>query len=163
LNQVQERLLEIKINIDQVEGETKWPNLIDDANEAMDFLNWVVDEFGNDRARQAQVSLEVETNRAIENHDPGLLEQKIKSVLSLAREIWQTHPSYWVEGLEYMKENQSKMTDSAKAKELLQAGDKYIEQQDVDRLRFTVHELAELLPEKQRGEHDHGFGSTVIT
>lgn len=162
LNQVQERLLEIKINIDQVEGETKWPNLIEDANEAMDFLNNVVDEFGNDRARQAQVSLEVETNRAIETHDPGLLEQKNKSVWALAMDIWQSHPSFWVGGLDYMKENQSKMTDPAKAKELIQAGEKYMQQQDVDRLRFTVHELAELLPEEKRGEHDYGFGSTVI-
>lgn len=162
LNEAQKRILEIKINIDQVEGEVKWPSLLDQANEVIEVLNEVVDEMGNDRARQAQASLEVETNRAIENHDSQLLEQKIESMRNLSWAILRSDPSFWIKALDYMIEKKSAMSEQAKAKQLLVAGEEYKNEQDWDRLRVTVHELAELLPIEQRSEQDYGYSSTVI-
>ena len=161
-NEAQKRLLEFKISIDKIEGEVKWPSLLNQANEEMELLNKVVDEFGNDRARQAQASLEVETRRAIENHDPEILEQKINALNSLRFAILWAHPEFWIGGLEYMKDNKSKMTNQSKAEELLNEGYQYLGEQDYDRVRITVHQLSELLPEGQKQEHDYGLGSTVI-
>ncbi len=160
--QAQDRLLKLKIMIDEIEDALEWPTLVAEAEEEIRLLTLVAEEIGNDKARQAQATLEQEARHAIKSHQVETVRRKAEEMCNLRFAILRGDPGFWVNALDNMEEWKSDMRDKQQAERWLVEGRRAIQNNDLDKLKVAVRQLASLLPDNKREAHDFGFGSTII-
>ncbi|HYT90439.1 MAG TPA: Hsp70 family protein, partial [Gemmataceae bacterium] len=157
----QNRLLDLKSAIDEVEYALEWPALQVDARARMAELRDLVDREGTSRDKQRAEVLEREVQQAIQAEDADLLWRQIKEVQALTTELYWRQPEFLYRLLLHLETWRSDMRDQALAARLLQLGTKAAEERDLSGLRSALHQLIGLLPPERRG-HLTGYGGTTL-
>jgi molecular chaperone DnaK len=158
----QNRLLDLKAVLDEIEDAMEWPNKIAEAEKQLRDTNSIVHEHGNSNDRQTAATLEREARRAIESRDPDLLARKIVELARLEHQLLRQQPGFWVGFLQYLEDRRSTMRDQARADQLFALGQRAIQNDNVAQLQAAVQELLSLLPADQQAAATSRMQSTVI-
>lgn len=155
------RLLDLKASIDDVEDALEWPTLVEDAEKELSDTRDIIDEHGTSEDRARLRTLECDLRSAIDSGDPDMLRQQTDEVNTHGVQVLLRQPGFWVAYLEHIEERKSRMRDSAQAEQLFAQGRRAINNNDVDSLKAVVRQLIALLPSEEQQEV-RGFGGTTI-
>lgn len=161
-NKAEKRLLEIRIQLDKAEDMLKWPALVSEANKALDELDALIDQHGNDHHREQAEQLRDQINELIEQRRSEPLRKKLEQVADVHREILFDQPGFWLGFFNYLVEEQSKMSDQRGAERLINQGRQCITRGNVQGLQNVVAQLLGLLPRDVAETIQRGYQSGVL-
>lgn len=157
----QNRLLDLKAAIDQVEDALEWPALVAEADEELRRMRELVMEHGKPKDRQQAATLERELDQARQTHDADLLQRKVAQMRSLSSHILWEQPSFWVGYLNYLADRRTHMRDQALADQLFTRAQRAMVENDLPGLKTSVQQLVAQLPVDQQ-QTLSGFGGTTM-
>jgi molecular chaperone DnaK len=161
-NELEKRLREFNVRIDEVEKAVEIPWLKLDAQRALATAQGFVDKMGTDLDRQTLVILHRELFNATQARvvDPAELRRRIPLMNVFWRQVWErTDPlGYWLWEFEEMEERPvNSFSNPDMANDLIIQGNKAIYSNEIEKLGTAVRQLWQLLPVTLGG----GFRSTV--
>lgn len=165
-NQIQTRIIELRMKIDELDEQAKVPEKIEYVE---DTFKWI--EKYNDRLTSAQrselISLKERLDRQRIKKNVGELERIKTDGDELYRDVMYSQPEHWKGMLSYEYKHRSEMSDQAEAKRLFDQGSRAISIDDVDGMRKAALRLLRLLPrdvqeEVRRGSIGEGDGGLEI-
>jgi len=159
--QFQNRLVDLKVAIDEVEDAIEWPTLLEEIRGQLEFAKYYVDTHGDDSEKENLKTLESDTQEAIDSGDPDLLRRHTEKIHSLAMQVALRHPEIWISWLEYCEERQSSIKNVTQAEQLINQARRAINNEDIEALKAAVRQLIILLPQEQQDELP-GYGGTTI-
>ena len=139
-------LRKLKSAVDEVEDALEWPGLVTEAEEEMESLKTVAQNYGNSTDKQNAASLERETRQAMERRDPELLRRKIAEMSGVRFRILREQPGFWVALLQQLEERKAHMRDKGQAEQYFAQGNRALLNNDVPSLKSAVQQLIGLLP-----------------
>lgn len=160
-NKAEKRLLDIRIQLDKAEDVLKWPALVSEANAALDELDTLIDQHGNDDHHERADRLRDQVDELVEQKRSAALKKKMEQIADVHREILYAQPGFWIGFLNYLIEKQSKMTDQQGAERLINQGRQCITRNNVQGLRNVVAQLLDLLPREQADVIQRGYISGI--
>jgi molecular chaperone DnaK len=162
-NLAQSRLLEMKVALDKVEAQVRWPALVAEAEEELGLLNAVLEQFGNEETRRKAKTLESEVRQAIDARSADILRRKIGEVSGLRFKILVAQPEFHVWFFNNLKTEKNKMRNPAQAGALIEEGEAALKAKNYDRLPNLSRQLLALLPEEeQEKQMRKGYGSSLM-
>lgn len=160
--EAQKHLLDLKKKLAEIESELEWPTLVEEAESEIEMTTKLADEKDDHKLKSDVRALEREIREAIDTKDPYALRQKTAELSNLRTNAMADDPQFWVGFFYYLlKENEHDFTNPARANELITEGERAIQNGNLDRLKYVVVGLLNLLPEKKQQEITRGYGSTV--
>lgn len=154
-------LLKVKVELDRVEQSLKWPSTVVDAENALGELERLVDEYAPEHRNRLN-TLQIEIEGLIEEKRAEPLKKKMEQVTELHREILFAQPGFWVGFLNDLIADRAKMTDQAGADRLINQGQQFMQQGNVDGLRRVVVQLLGLLPQEAAEAIQRGYQSGLL-
>lgn len=152
------RLLDLKATIDDIEDALEWPGLVAETEETIELAERVIEEYGDDDDKKALKTLTEEIQQAVKSNDAELLQRKINALDGLRIQVARTQPGYWVGLFEAVEAMQDSMTNSTLAQQYITQGNRAIDNNDIDGLKSATENMISLLPvEEQRG-----FGGSIL-
>jgi molecular chaperone DnaK len=163
VTQCDNRLLDLKAAIDEVEDALEFPTLVEQARaELSDVKRWVASHGNPDEQGRLRI-LESELNSAIEARDEDLVKRRKEQIIALGFQVLDRQPGVWVARLEYLEQpaQRAKMRDPAMAEQLYAQGHRAINNNDLEGLKAAVRQLWSLLPPDDE-ERARGPGRSTI-
>ncbi len=157
----QNRLLDLRVAIDEVEDALEWPALLAEAAVTISDAQKVCTKYGTSSDNQKIVIIDRELRIAMESRDPDLLNRKINEMEGLRFQILREQPGWWVGYLEYMEEKKNSMRDQSQADHLIAQGRRAIDGNDLPQLKAVVRQLIALLPPSEQQAATGYGGSTT--
>jgi molecular chaperone DnaK len=145
----QDRLLDLKGALDEVEDKLAWPALVASARKEVEVERNIVNDAtfkATHEEKEQFAMLERETRAAIGERDPDLLRRKVQEMDRLGAIIVLRHPGWWLAQFERFEKEQCKVTDAARAAEYIAQGRRAVNDNDAERLKAAVRQLFSLLP-----------------
>jgi molecular chaperone DnaK len=161
-DKAQNRLIDLKVAIDQVEDSLEWPSLVAEAENQLNNSRNVLNEVGDVEAKKRLAQMEADLHQAIEAHDVDRLRQVMEEISNMTVQILVSRPEFWVGFFQHLQEKRAYMRDRAQADALFAQGNQAIQNNDVARLQAAVRQLLALLPVEQQQEISAGYGSGVM-
>lgn len=161
-DKAQNRLIDLKVAIDQVEDQLEWPSLVAEAENQLTNSRNVINEVGDAEAKRRLTQLEGEMRQAIQAHDVDRLRQVMEEINNMTVQILVGRPEFWVGFFQHLQERRAYMRDRAQADALFAQGNQAIQNNDLARLQAAVRQLLALLPVEQQQEVTAGYGSGVL-
>ncbi|MBN2547791.1 MAG: Hsp70 family protein [Anaerolineales bacterium] len=161
-DKAQNRLIDLKVTIDQVEDALEWPALVAEAQQQITNTRQIIHDYGDEDNRQLMDQLEQGIQQAIRSRDVDQLRRLVEDAHGLALRILVEKPEFWGGFFQHLQEKRSLMRDRAQADQLFAQGQIAMQNNDVQRLKAVVQQLIALLPSDQQEELRGGFGSGVI-
>ena len=160
----QNRLLDLKAAIDEVEDALEWPALVAEAEEAIKELGRLFAELATkDTAEHKDTAnrLMDETRQMMRSRDPDLLRAKVASLNELTHRILSELPEYWVGLFRALQGVRTDMTNLSQADQLFSQGERAIQSGDVPGLTSVCRQLIALVPREKQAEIP-GVGTTIL-
>lgn len=161
-NKAEKRLLELKVTLDRAEDALKWPALVAEANKALDELDEIIDEHGDDEHRSKSTTLREQVDELVEQKRAEPLRKKLTQVIDLHREILFSLPGFWLGFFNHLIEDKDKMKDQDAADRLISQGRQCINKGNVQGLRNVVAQLLGLLPREVAEQVQRGYQSGLL-
>jgi molecular chaperone DnaK len=161
-NIAEERLLEIKVKIDQVEDSIKWPALVSEANQTLGDLDALIDEHGTEQQQERADKLRQQVEELIQHKRAEALRRTIERVLELHREVLFEQPGFWLGFFNHLVEQRGAMNDQVTADRLFNQGQQFIEKGNVPGLRTVVAQLLGLIPQEEADAIQRGYQSGLL-
>jgi molecular chaperone DnaK len=161
-DKAQNRLLDLKVAIDQLEDALEWPALLQEAEAQIKNSRNLMDQYGKPEDKSRFAQLEREIRQAMSNKDPDQLRRLIGEMHTLTIQVLREQPEFWLFLFQDLRGRREYMRDPRQADQVIAQGQRAIEANDLPRLKAAVQQLIELLPVEQRTEVGAGFGSGVI-
>lgn len=155
-------LRKLKSALDEVEDALEWPGLVTEAEEEIDSLKTVAQNYGNSSDKQMAATLERDTRQAMERRDTELLRRKIAEMAGVRFRILREQPGFWVALLQQLEGRKAHMRDPGQAEQYFAQGNRAILNNDVPSLKSAVQQLIALLPADEQQAVRSGFGSSVV-
>ena len=157
----QNRLLDLKTAVDELEYALEWPALLADVRSQLDQLAELADRKGTSRDKQQAEVHAREVQRAIETENADALWLQVREIRhSLAELLWRD-PRYLRGLLGLLETLRGSMRDPGLADRLLEIGNQAAGENDLSALRSALQQLIGLLPPEKRG-HLPGYGGTIM-
>ncbi len=160
-DKAQNRLLDLKIAIDEVEDSLEWPALVAQAEEKITEAHKIIDQYGTPEAKRKLSQLENETRQAIQGKDVDQVKRKVDEIDTLTVQVLIDQPEFWVSMFQNLEGRKAAMRDQNQAEQLILQGNRAIQANDLPRVKATVRQLLSLLPVDQQRQVG-GFGSGVM-
>jgi molecular chaperone DnaK len=160
--QGEKRLLELKLKLDEATDALKWPALVSESREWLDYLKKVADENGSSQQKQKAENLTAEVEEIIRERKTDRIQKRIDQIARLYYEIVMAQPGWWVYQFEKMGKQQEAMSDQQRAARLLNQGQDCLAKNNVTGLQNIVRQLWDLLPDEAAEETKRGFGATIM-
>lgn len=166
----QNRLLDMKIAIDEVESAMEWPALVTEAESTITHMWDVVSMhgrpgigFGGKGDRDSAKELEEEARQAMSSRDADLLRRKNKEMYDFGFRLEWEQPEYQARLLHYLKSQRAVMRDPNFADQLIEWAEQALRVDNLQALQTTNRQLWELLPSGQQEKEIRppGEGDTV--
>lgn len=162
LEKFDQRLLDLKLAIDDIEEAARWPKLEEELNKQVGFAQRLIDD-GTAKGSEAD-----SLHKLIDEADPIIRDRRVEGAIDLTRRLHsayfrvvQNQPGYWIGCLKYLGTKLDVMTDRQKGERLLGLGQQAIQQGDVDALRSTVIQLWQLMPDEEQENYGRGIGAGI--
>jgi hypothetical protein len=160
--QVEKRLLELKLKLDEAANALEWPALVAEARDWIGWLAKTVEENGNDQQKQKAADLAREVEQSIQERKADRLRKRVEQIVRLYYDILMAQPSWWVYQFQQAEKDQDKMKDAERAEHLLEQGRLCITKNNFTGLQNVVRQLWDLLPDKAVEEAKRGYGATLM-
>jgi hypothetical protein len=165
-NQIQARLIELRMKLDDVEERAKIPEKV----EEIEYYIGLVEKYEASitSAQRSELSLiKRELERLRRKNEIAALDRLFEQTLDLWRDVMRERPEHWRGLLQYVYQHRGEMSDKAEAERLFAQGAKAIEMNDVETMRKCGIRLLNLLPEEvkedvQRGHIASSDGGLII-
>lgn len=164
-NKAEAKILEVKAELDKIENDAKWPSQVAEVRKALDEVDKVIKQLasGDAESKRRAVELRTEAEQLIFDHREALLAKKLQQIYSLYYEVLASRDEFWVQMLEYCKDQRTRMKDQALAGRLFGQAEASIQRGDAQQLRQIVSQLMELLPPEVQGGFNAGGYATGAT
>ncbi|MFV2177179.1 Hsp70 family protein [Actinomadura sp. LOL_016] len=140
------RLLDLRAAVDEAEDELEWPQLVQEAREAVPVLREIVRERGRPGDQPMLDAAEEAVQEAITAHDADLLRQRVDELRLLAMRVLDESGDLAFIAFNELETLQPEMRDREEAGRLVATGRRAAESGDVDTLRQVNAALGEMLP-----------------
>lgn len=140
----------------------KWPVLVNEANQAIDDLDKLIEEHGESEHQERADKLREQIEELIMQERSAPLRKKIEQVKDLHREILFAQPSFWVGYFRYLEKQRDNMPDKNAAERIFNQGYQCIQKENINGLRNVVVQLLNLFPEEVIEEVKRGYQSGVL-
>ncbi|HKW29967.1 MAG TPA: Hsp70 family protein [Verrucomicrobiae bacterium] len=160
--QGERRLLELKLKLDEATDALKWPSLVAESRDWLDYLKKVADQNGNSQQKQKAETLAAEVEEIIRERKTDRIQKRIDQITRLYYEIVMAQPGWWVYQFEKMGKQQEAMSDQERAVRLLNQGQDCLAKNNITGLQNIVRQLWDLLPDETAKEAKRGFGATIM-
>ena len=153
--QLDRRLRDLAAAIDKVEDAAEWPVLVEKAQESQADTEKVVKAHGTATDQSQFALMKKDLQQAIDAKDPDLVRSVTSELDGLYFEVLDRQPGYHTGRFNWLAEQLSKMNNQSQAEQLIAAGRRAINNNDIDALKATNRQLTTLLPKtvKQEGRH----------
>jgi molecular chaperone DnaK len=151
-DKAQNRLLDLKIAVDQVEDLLEMPVLLKDAEDKIKRGREIVSQYGDADNKKRLEQLERELRQAMQNREADQIRRKMDEIDTLVIIVLRERPEFWVGFFQHLEERKQYMTDQAQAQQLFTQGNRAIQGNDIARLKACVQQLLPLLPKEQQDE-----------
>ena len=158
----EERLLDLRVQLDKAEDLMEWPALVTEAYQAIDELAKLIEENDLPEHRENAESLREQMEELISQKRAAPLRKKMEQIINLRHEILFAQPSFWVGYFGYLEKQRTKMQDTGSADRLCNQGYQCIQQENISGLRNVVVQLLNLLPEEVVDEVKRGYESGLL-
>jgi len=158
----EDKLLKMRIAIDEREDGFLMPSLVNEAHEALDELDGLIAAPGDEDQRQQARKLRDDVNELAEQNNADRLRKKIEQIADLHREVLFAQPAFWVAMFNHAEEQKPQMRDQALAGRLIAQGRQCIDHGNVQGLRAAVAQLMDLLPQQVVEELKSRIESDII-
>ena len=152
------RLREFKAALDEAEEALEWPALIATAQQAIDNLRGVVNQFGKPEDKLNAATLDTEARQAMQTRDPDILRRRVAELDGLRLRVLREQPGFWAGLFKQLEEMRDEMTDPGAADLYISQGNRAIIAEDVESLKAAVQQLLGLLPQDRRPAAGQGTG-----
>jgi len=149
----EQRVLELRVAVDEVEDAMMWPEMIREAREAVERTNTILGDrdFGataaeKDKARGIAESIE----EAITARDADQLKRWAGEAVRLGGEVLRRQPAFWLAHLGQLESRVGSMRDQAQARAYLEQGKRAVQMGDTGGVERAVRALVDLLPDAQQ-------------
>ena len=153
-------LLEIDATLDQLDGDSKFPELEEEAVSAVSWASSLVSRFASPQEQrlfdEAVAGVE-KARRARQVHE---LQRRLRQVRQLGNAAYYRHPDAWPEQFEHAASNLSSMTDLPKAEKLVADGRAAMARGDTTTIKRVTEQLWRLAPADAR-ERQQGHNSSL--
>ena len=152
-------LLEVDGMLEECEADKRWPEIDEEAKNAVAYASLLVARYGTPAEQQLlnEATLAVEKARA--GRQPVELQRQLRVVRNLRAAAFHRDPKAWERLFEAAASEADRATDIVKAQALVREGRKAAERGDTQALRPIVEKLWELLPataQDRRLGHESG-------
>jgi molecular chaperone DnaK len=149
----EQRLLDLKLAIDELEDALEWPALTAAAARLIESAREAIREHGDADDRRRLERRETEIQAAVRVHDAELLRQRMDELRSVVMDVLDRKGLLQVMWFEQLssEEQLSQMRDRARGEQLVQLGRRAITTGDHEALRAVNRELVSLLPSPPPG------------
>lgn len=140
------RLVDLKIALDQAEDVVEWPILVADAEKLISTSRDAVREHGDSADARSLENHEAEVRKAIQTHDADILRKRVEEMRDFVIRVLDRKgimQVVWFTDLSNMKDQ---MRDQAMAEQLISQGQRAMNNNNIDELRAVNRQLAALLP-----------------
>lgn len=158
----EKRLLELKLRLDATEKTIQWPALVSEVNGWLDDLDKLVKQHGTDQQQSLADELHSEVTEIIRNKQMDRLSRKQKQIQDLYFKVLFSISAYWVNQFQRLERDRAKFKDKDESDRLLEMGQNYLSQNNVDGLRNVVFKLWDLLPKQVVADVQRGLGAGLI-
>ena len=151
--EVQKRLNQLAVKMDEIERNIKWPQIVKDVEDELTRTKNVVERFGAEKDEKILEKLRVELNKVMELRNPKRTEEALAKVAQLKYGILFSQPGYWVSILQNINEHydEIKWNNRAEARSLLNRGGEILATgQFSDEIKKIVVSLWNLMPESDQ-------------
>ncbi len=100
----QNRLLDLKAAIDEIEDALDWPGLVLEAREAREWAQGVVAEHGGAEEKRTLAMLCAELETALDARQVDEVRRKLSELKGLGFKLIWAQPGWWVEYFNYLKQ-----------------------------------------------------------
>jgi molecular chaperone DnaK len=153
------RLLELKLLLDKAEHKIEWPTIVAKAREWLEYLDKLVKQHGTDQQQQRSNELAAEVEEVIAAKQVERLPRRQKQVEDLYFRVLFAIPAYWVNQFQRLEREREKFTNKEDADRLIEMGQNYLHQNNIDGLKNVVFKLWALLPQQIVEDVQRGFGA----
>lgn len=157
-----DRLLDLKLAIDEAEAALRLPTVIAEAEKRMKDVNALLGEHPNAELSKQAHAIELELRRAIGASDADMIQRKLDELTTLHYRMLRDQPGFWVGLFGALEDEKSTMSDRLQAEQWISQGNRAISQNDLEGLKAAVRQLLGLLPARRQQEFQKGYGSTVM-
>ncbi|MBU1927322.1 MAG: Hsp70 family protein [Gammaproteobacteria bacterium] len=140
------RLLDLKIALDEVEDALEWPALVAEAEKLILTVQDTVREHGDTNDRDNFRKDEAEVRKAIQTHDVDLLRQRVEELRGLLLRILDQKGILQIIWFQQLCDERSKMRNQTQAEQLIAQGQRAINNNDYAGLTAVNRQLSALLP-----------------
>lgn len=154
-------LLELKVHLDGAEDRLKWPALVNEVKEAIEWAEKLVAEHGAEGDADKLESLKGDAEQLIDQKRHDRLSKMKEEILNLGRRILHAQDGWWVGYFNRLEKNKQGMSDQVMAERLFAHGRSSIQKGDVAGLKQAVIQLVGLLPDDVAEIVKRGYGSGI--
>ena len=154
-------LLDLDARLEEIEMKQGWPELEQEATEALAWASEIVSQFGTPPEQKLLEEASGAVIKAQANHDAVELERHLRVVRRLSSAAFGRRPDAWQQRFQAVASRLDEATDLVQARRLVDEGRNACERGDVERLRVVIVELGRLLP-ADPGTRSQSYGSGVI-
>lgn len=160
--QIQQRIVQIRIELDNLEEEAKFPEKVEDIRARFEDVEQFASEM-NATQRKEFAYLKQRLAEIERHHDIGELDRFKEEVLDLWRDVYVDRFDFWAGNLAYLYKTRNRLPSSSEVSQLFEQGARAMQSKDKETVRRCVIRLWDLSPvdvveESKRG---HGAGITI--
>lgn len=147
----QNRLLDLKATVDQLEDALEIPVLLAEAEQMIKWTEKVVEKWGQpaDQRKLSMLRRELRATMEARVLNPGDLNRKIDNMDDLRMRILRAQDEWWIDYLAHLEERREVMTNLPLAEELFTQARRSIQNNDIEGVKSACQQLNQLLPPRQ--------------
>ncbi|WP_152363693.1 Hsp70 family protein [Microlunatus speluncae] len=143
----QQRILDLRAAVDDVENELEWPTLVADAETRIAEGRDLIASYGSDTDQRDLPLYVAAVEQAVESRDADLLRQRLEELQLHVIRAMERHGILEVHYFDNLADSRAEMRNRAHADRLIAEGQQAIDSGDYQRLRGINLQLATLIPD----------------
>jgi molecular chaperone DnaK len=155
-DKAQNRLLELKASVDELEEALEIPTLLAEARQLIEWTKEIVSKWGTDEDHPKLRTLLAELKSTMEARtpNPADLTRRIENLDKLRMRILWSKDEWWLDYLARLEEYKENMANQPLADQLFSQARRSISNNDIEGVKSACRQLVQLVPEAQQRSVD---------
>lgn len=151
-DKAQNRLLELKASVDELEEALEVPTLLAEAAQLIEWTEDIVHRWGtpNDQTKFRIVLAELKATMEAKAPNPADLTRRIDNLDELRMAVLRSKDEWWLDYLARLEEHKEGMTNQTLAEQLFAQARRSINNNDIEGVKSACRQLVQLLPAQQQ-------------
>ena len=158
----EKRLLELKLQLDELADKVEWPALLVEVREWIGYLERAVEKHATTAQREKAERANADAEETIKEAKLAKLQRKLEQIQRVYYTIVAEQPGWWVYQLQQAEKQLGQMSDQKRGERLLNQGQECLAKNNVTGLQNVVRQLWDLLPSELAEAAKRGFRSGVV-